>query len=119
MNIMKASAVLFLCAFSAAACTSEASARLETSAEAKSFLASAPEAAPVSETQSEPLSVIAPASSSAAPCDPNYDPCVPIARDVDCAGGTGDGPAYVRGPVRVVRRDIYDLDRDNDGIGCE
>lgn len=52
-------------------------------------------------------------------CDPNYTPCVPIASDVDCAGGNGNGPAYVQGPVRVIGRDIYGLDRDNDGIGCE
>lgn len=53
-------------------------------------------------------------------CDPNYaDACVPIASDVDCAGGSGNGPAYVQGPVRVVGTDIYDLDRDGDGIGCD
>ncbi len=52
-------------------------------------------------------------------CDPNYTPCVPIASDVDCAGGSGNGPAYVQGPVRVVGVDIYDLDRDGNGIGCE
>jgi len=53
-------------------------------------------------------------------CDPNYSgACVPIASDVDCAGGSGNGPAYVRGPVRVIGADIYDLDRDGNGIGCE
>ena len=53
-------------------------------------------------------------------CDPNYDmACVPIARDVDCAGGNGNGPAYVDGPVRVIGRDIYQLDRDGNGYGCE
>ena len=52
-------------------------------------------------------------------CDPNYSGCVPIASDVDCAGGSGNGPAYVKGPVRVIGQDIYDLDRDGDGIGCE
>jgi hypothetical protein len=54
-------------------------------------------------------------------CDPNYSgACVPIASDVDCAGGSGNGPAYVQGPVRVVGSDIYGLDgNDNDGIGCE
>lgn len=53
-------------------------------------------------------------------CDPNYTgACVPIASDVDCAGGSGNGPAYVRGPVTVVGSDIYGLDRDNNGIGCE
>ena len=45
--------------------------------------------------------------------------CVPIASDVDCAGGKGDGPAYVQGPVTVIGSDIYDLDSDNDGVGCE
>lgn len=52
-------------------------------------------------------------------CDPNYSGCVPIASDVDCAGGSGNGPAYVRGPVKVIGRDIYGLDRDKDGYGCE
>ena len=52
-------------------------------------------------------------------CDPNYSGCVPIASDVDCAGGSGNGPAYVRGPVQVIGRDIYDLDADHDGVGCE
>ncbi|TDC30351.1 hypothetical protein E1211_24400 [Micromonospora sp. 15K316] len=45
--------------------------------------------------------------------------CVPIASDVDCAGGSGDGPAYVDGPLQVIGRDIYDLDRDGDGIACD
>lgn len=52
--------------------------------------------------------------------DPNYSgQCVPIASDVDCAGGKGNGPAYVSGPVYVVGTDIYGLDRNKDGIGCE
>lgn len=53
-------------------------------------------------------------------CDPNYSgACVPIASDVDCAGGSGNGPAYVDGPVRVIGDDKYDLDRDGDGIACD
>jgi hypothetical protein len=52
-------------------------------------------------------------------CDPNYGGCVPIASDVDCAGGSGNGPAYVRGPVDVIGTDIYKLDADHDGVGCE
>lgn len=52
-------------------------------------------------------------------CDPNYSGCVPIASDVDCAGGKGNGPAYVKGPVKVIGKDIYGLDKDRDGIGCE
>lgn len=59
------------------------------------------------------------ASSGGGNCDPNYTPCVPIASDVDCAGGSGNGPAYVRGPVTVVGSDIYDLDRDGDGVACD
>lgn len=62
----------------------------------------------------------APAPAPGGNCDPNYSgACVPIASDVDCAGGSGNGPAYVQGPVTVVGTDIYDLDRDGDGIGCE
>jgi len=66
------------------------------------------------------FSVASPASTQDQ-CDPNYEnpPCVPIASDVDCAGGRGNGPAYVRGPVRVIGSDVYGLDRDKDGIGCE
>lgn len=57
---------------------------------------------------------------TATSCDTNYEgACVPIASDVDCSGGSGNGPAYVRGPVYVVGSDIYGLDRDNDGVGCE
>lgn len=53
-------------------------------------------------------------------CDSNYGGvCVPVASDVDCAGGSGNGPAYVAGPVYVVGSDIYGLDRDGDGVACE
>jgi len=52
-------------------------------------------------------------------CDPNYSGCVPIASDVDCAGGRGNGPAFVKGPVKVIGKDIYKLDGDHNGIGCE
>ncbi|MCW2814105.1 MAG: hypothetical protein JWN84_1560 [Nocardioides sp.] len=45
--------------------------------------------------------------------------CVPIASDVDCAGGSGNGPAYVDGPVYVVGDDVYGLDSDGDGVACE
>ena len=61
----------------------------------------------------------APASGGSG-CDPNYaGGCVPIASDVDCAGGGGNGPAYFSGTATVVGSDIYDLDRDGDGIACE
>ena len=53
-------------------------------------------------------------------CDPNYQgACLdPDAVDYDCAGGSGDGPRYT-GLVRVVGSDVYDLDRDGDGTGCD
>ena len=55
-----------------------------------------------------------------ASCDSNYTgACVPIASDVDCGSGDGNGPAYVYSRVIVVGSDIYGLDRDGDGIGCE
>jgi hypothetical protein len=54
-------------------------------------------------------------------CDPNYEgACLdPNAYDYDCAGGSGDGPEYVDGPVDVVGDDHFGLDRDGDGIGCD
>lgn len=57
----------------------------------------------------------------AAECHPNYEgACVPIASDVDCAGGSGNGPEYVEGPVYIVGEDVYGLDdSDPDVIGCE
>jgi hypothetical protein len=64
--------------------------------------------------------VIVIGTKEASRCDPNYTgACVPIASDVDCAGGSGNGPAYVEGPVRVVGTDIYELDANGDGIGCD
>ena len=78
-----------------------------------------------SEARRAPRSTTNRRSSSEAPpesggdCDPNYSGCVPIASDVDCTGGSGNGPKYVSGPVRVTGSDVYGLDRDGNGIGCE
>lgn len=53
-------------------------------------------------------------------CDSNYSGgCVPVASDVDCEGGSGNGPEYVSGPVTVVGDDIYELDGNGDGVACE
>ena len=52
-------------------------------------------------------------------CNPNYSGCVPNASDVDCAWWSGDWPAYVSWPIRVIGRDVYRLDKDGDWIGCE
>jgi hypothetical protein len=52
-------------------------------------------------------------------CTQGYDPCIPPGSDVDCAGGSGNGPRYVQGPVTVTGSDPYGLDSDHDGVGCE
>lgn len=65
-----------------------------------------------------PPTTQAPQAPTGGGCHPSYDPCVPYASDVDCAGGSGNGPAYT-GTVRVMGPDEYDLDRDGDGWGCE
>jgi endonuclease YncB( thermonuclease family) len=52
-------------------------------------------------------------------CTAGYIPCIPRGPDVDCRGGSGNGPRYVDGPVRVRGSDPYGLDSDGDGVGCE
>jgi hypothetical protein len=48
-----------------------------------------------------------------------YSPCILPGPDVDCLGGTGDGPRFVSGPVQVNGSDPYGLDGDGNGVGCE
>ena len=50
-------------------------------------------------------------SAFARACNPNYTGCLPMAFDVDCA--------EVLGSVLVIGTDVYRLDADFDGIGCE
>ena len=73
-------------------------------------------APPAPEPQPEPE----PAPPPAPDCHPSYTgQCVPNnVEDVDCAGGSGNGPYYT-GRVNVVGPDVYGLDRDGDGVGCE
>jgi hypothetical protein len=54
-------------------------------------------------------------------CSPCYpDVCLKVGvGDYDCAGGSGNGPNYIGGPVRVVGCDPFGLDRDGDGWGCQ
>lgn len=54
-------------------------------------------------------------------CDPNYaGQCLKDGiGDYDCSSGSGNGPNYVYGTVRVVGSDPFRLDADHDGIGCE
>ncbi len=85
--------------------------------------------APVEAKVEEPATVVpAPVVEEVVPepevaqssCDSNYaGACVPIDIDVDCASGNGNGPSYVQGPVTVIGTDVYKLDTDHDGIGCE
>jgi endonuclease YncB( thermonuclease family) len=67
-----------------------------------------------------------PAPTEPAPPEPSppqdcqgYDPCLPPGPDVDCTGGSGNGPRYVNGPVYVSGDDPYGLDGDGDGVACE
>jgi hypothetical protein len=98
----------------AAKAAAEKAAADKASAAAASAKASAAQAAQASAARQ------AQASSQAAPvCTPGYSPCIPPGPDVDCAGGSGNGPRYVQGPVTVTGSDPYGLDSDHDGIGCE
>lgn len=71
-----------------------------------------------------PVAISSQASTvEAASCTPGYSPCIANkSSDVDCYGGSGNGPRYTkRGVVYKVRRgyDRYRLDADHDGKGCE
>ena len=50
-------------------------------------------------------------------CDPSYpDVCLQDGiGDWDCARGSGNGPNYIAGPIRVFPPDPFELDRDGDG----
>lgn len=80
------------------------------------------------EVTTEPISEVIAEGTYVAPaatvsnCDPNYSgACVPnvYPDDVDCAGGSGNGPYYVHGPLYVIGTDRYHLDSDHDNIACE
>jgi len=52
-------------------------------------------------------------------CHSSYSGCLRAdASDYDCSGGSGNGPYYT-GRVRVIGHDVFGLDRDGDGWGCE
>ena len=65
------------------------------------------------------------ASASATPnkarCHSSYKgACLKVGiGDYDCGGGRGNGPNYVWKKVRVVGPDVFRLDADHDGWGCE
>lgn len=64
--------------------------------------------------------VLAAAPAAKQKCHPSYKgACLkPNASDYDCIGGSGNGPYYT-GRVRVVGPDVFRLDSDGDGWGCE
>jgi hypothetical protein len=53
-------------------------------------------------------------------CHPSYSGAclLPHASDYDCVGGSGNGPYYA-GRVRVTGPDVFDLEDDGDGTGCD
>ena len=55
---------------------------------------------------------------SNARCHGSYSGCVPVAEDVDCADGDGDGPVYVTGPFLVTGDDVYGIDSNGDKVAC-
>lgn len=73
-------------------------------------------------TKPVPKTVPKPAVTETKPvssCHPSYSGCLKMnAGDYDCVSGSGNGPNYT-GTVQVYGSDPFDLDRDNDGWGCE
>jgi hypothetical protein len=73
---------------------------------------------PTQETAKEPV-VVPQIFQQEQECHPSYSGCLdPRASDYDCTGGSGNGPNYT-GKVRVLGPDVFGLDRDKDGWGCE
>lgn len=62
---------------------------------------------PASVIETEPATAVIPTGE----CHPSYEPCLPIADDLDCQD--------IRVAVQVIGNDPYRLDRDGNGIGCE
>jgi hypothetical protein len=85
---------------------------------------SAPQVETDPPTTSEPSTTVTTTTGqvSSASCHPSYTrTCIPPdGSDADCAGGGGNGPWYVKEKnIGVIGPDVFDLDRDGDGIGCE
>jgi hypothetical protein len=82
-----------------------------------------PRPAPRPAPKPKPVPKPTPKPPPAAPstCDPNYaGQCLKDGiGDYDCSSGSGNGPNYVHGTVRVIGSDPFGLDRDHDGLGCE
>jgi micrococcal nuclease len=79
-------------------------------------------AAPTTRVTVARLVPTTPAPAASAGCHPSYSgACVPTGfSDVDCAGGSGNGPGYVSDKrFQVIGPDVYGLDNDRDGVACE
>lgn len=71
------------------------------------------------ETPSVGITEVRNSAPSNSGCHPSYSGCLKQgAGDYDCSSGSGNGPNYT-GPVQVYGSDPFDLDRDNDGWGCD
>jgi beta-lactam-binding protein with PASTA domain len=82
--------------------------------------------APAPKATTAPAPTAAPTTTATKPatsgCHPSYvGECLPAnASDVDCFGQGGNGPVYAMTKnIHVVGPDVYDLDRDGNGLGCE
>ena len=52
------------------------------------------------------------AAATQSKCSPDYTPCIPnVSYDLDCSD--------IRERVHVIGTDVYHLDADHDGTGCE
>jgi len=106
-------------AAAAKAAAEKAAAERAAAAKAAADRAAAAQASAASAAQASAPPRAQASSPAAAACTPGYSPCIPPGPDVDCAGGSGNGPRYVQGPIIVTGSDPYGLDSDHDGIGCE
>lgn len=53
-------------------------------------------------------------------CNANYrGRCLPLDEDVDCLPSDGDGPWFIDATVVVMGEDVFELDDDGDGLGCD
>lgn len=79
-------------------------------------------AARVTATTAKPATTTTTKPKATSSCHTSYQgTCIPPdVSDADCAGGSGNGPYYVREKnIRVVGPDVFGLDADHDGYGCE
>jgi hypothetical protein len=114
----KAAAQKAAAATASKAAAEKAAAAKAAAVEAAAAKAAADKAAAAKAAAARAAAAATPPTTSAPNCTPGYDPCIPPGPDVDCAGGTGNGPRYVHGPITVTGSDPYRLDADHNGIGC-